>query len=354
MSVLDVPRPSVPTEEPSAARWQRRARTIPIMLGATSLGLVALPVALPALVVADLARGRVRLPSTRVFLFVLQYGINDSIEILLAPWYWILAGFGTRIDGRASIRRHEAVQRWSIATLARQADRLLGVRIELDAASLDALKPAPAIVLCRHVNLFDASLPALLYQQCGISVRGVIMAELLADPGFDLFYRRTGSIFIPRDNGPEARGAIGAMSDTFDDQTVAVIFPEGRLFRPELLDRFKAKIAATYPDRDRSVSALRHVLPPRSGGFSTLLDALPDGDVVVIAHSGFDPYPTFTSLARSVPLRSPIHVRVTRIARATIPDDDAGRVQWLDRVWNDLDDWLEERLVVDPSEGGPP
>ena len=316
------------------------------MLGATSLGIVALPIALPALVVADLARGRVRFPSARVYLFVLQYGINDSIEILLAPWYWILAGFGTRLDRRTSIRRHERVQRWSIATLARRAEQLLGVKIEIDAASLDALKPAPAIVLCRHVNLFDASLPALLYHQCGLPVRGVIMAELLADPGFDLFYRRTGSIFIPRDNGPEARGAIGAMSDTFDNQTVAVIFPEGRLFRPELLERFKAKIAQADSVRDRSVSTLRHVLPPRSSGFSTLLDALPDGDVVVIAHSGFDPYPTFTSLARAVPLRSPIRVRVTRFARETIPDDDAGRVQWLDRVWNDLDDWLDEQPVA--------
>jgi hypothetical protein len=30
------------------------------------------------------------------------------------------------------------------------------------------------------------------------------MAGLLGDPGFDLVYGRTGSVFIPRDHGPQA------------------------------------------------------------------------------------------------------------------------------------------------------
>ena len=89
------------------------------------------------------------------------------------------------------------------------------------------------------------------------------------------------------------------------------------------------------------------MLPPRSGGVSTLLDALTTGDVVVIAHVGLDPYPSFTSLARAVPLRSPIRVRVTRIARESIPDDDAGRARWLDEVWNDVDDWIDGGVAAE-------
>ena len=91
---------------------------------------------------------------------------------------------------------------WSIDVLARRAERLLGLRIDLDADGADALEPGPVIVLCRHVNIVDASLPTLLYQRFGYHTRGVIMAELLADPGFDLIYTRTGSVFIPQRQRP--------------------------------------------------------------------------------------------------------------------------------------------------------
>ena len=130
--------------------------------------------------------------------------INDSIEIALAPVLWVWAGFGTRLDQLSSVRRHERLQAWSIGVMARRAERLLGLRLDLEPGVNDALTPGPVIVVCRHVNIVDASLPTLLYQRLGYRTRGVIMAELLADPGFDLLYRRTGSVFIPRDNGPES------------------------------------------------------------------------------------------------------------------------------------------------------
>ena len=74
--------------EPFVSRWKRRSRTIPLMLAATISGLLA---SLAAAVVVDLTKRRFRLPTVRVTLFLLQYGINDSIEILLAPIYWMAA-----------------------------------------------------------------------------------------------------------------------------------------------------------------------------------------------------------------------------------------------------------------------
>ena len=105
------------------------------------------------------------------------------------------------------------------------------IRLDIDATSRAALTPGPVIVLCRHVNIVDASLPTLIYQRLGYRTRGVIMAELLADPGFDLIYARTGSVFIPRDNGPEALAMVREMGKNIDSTTGVVIFPEGRLFR---------------------------------------------------------------------------------------------------------------------------
>jgi 1-acyl-sn-glycerol-3-phosphate acyltransferase len=327
--------------EPRSVRWKRRAVTIPTMLAATLGAVVGLPILAPAFVVADLARARWRLPSVRVYLFVTQYAINDSVEILIAPWYWLLAVAGTRLDSRPSIRRHQRVQEWSVVLLARRAEQLLGVRVEVDDQSMEALAPAPAIVLCRHVNVLDASLPSLLYQRIGIQIRAVIMAELLADPGFDLLYRRLGSIFIPRDIGADARNAIHNLGTTLDRSTVAVIFPEGRLFRADVLERARARIATSDSGHARQLDGLRHVLPIRPGGVNALLDAAPDADVVVIAHTGLDTYPDFRSLARHVPLTTPLQVTARRIPREAVPTDPTERNHWLDHTWQRVDDWID-------------
>ena len=331
--------------EPFVSRYKRRVRTIPLMLGATFVGLIASPAVLVTAGVVDLAKRRLRLPTVRVALFLLQYGINDSIEILLAPLYWTCAGFGTRLKHPVSVARHERLQRWSIDVLARRAERLLGLRLDIDPDSMAALIPGPVIVLCRHVNIVDTSLPTLLYQRLGYRTSGVIMAELLADPGFDLIYSRTGSVFIPRDNGPEALAMVRTLGQNLDSTTAVVIFPEGRLFRRDRLERAKARLAAENPERAARLDSLAHVLPPRPGGVIALLNTVA-ADVVVIAHTGLDQYSSFTELAKAVPLRNPIHVTAWRIPADQIPQDDGERIAWLDEQWVLVDDKVAHRGTV--------
>lgn len=318
------------------------------MMGATAAALLMSPFLVIGAAAYDLARVQPRLPTVRLFLFVLQYLVNDSAEILLAGPYWLAAGFGTRLGSDASIRRHERLQRWSIETMARRGEQLLGLRVDLDAAGLAAIdEPGPVIVLCRHVNVVDASLPALLYQRRGYHVRGIMMAELLADPGFDLLYGRLGSVFIARENGPEARTAVARVRGGDDAGTAIVIFPEGRLFRPELRDRYLAKLADTDTARSQRLCGVRHVLPPRPGGVEALLEANPGVDVVAIAHAGLDPYPTFLELARHAPLTAPIRVTAWRFPRASIPESHDERVAWLDQTWCQVDNWVERQLTAE-------
>ena len=267
---------------------------------------------------------------------LLQYGINDSVEILLAPAYWMLAGFGTRLDQPTSIVRHERLQHWSIEVLARRAEQLLGLRLDIDPASVAALTPGPVIVLCRHVNIVDASLPTLLYQRLGYRTRGVIMAELLADPGFDLIYGRTGSTFIPRENGPAAIAMVRELGRHVNATTAVVIFPEGRLFRPDRLERASTRLANENPERAARLASLRYVLPPRPGGVVALIDTI-GADVVVVAHTGLDQFASFAALARAVPLREPISVTAWRIPRGQIPTNDGARIAWLDSQWLRVD-----------------
>jgi len=333
--------------EPASVRWKRRAVTIPTMLGATAAAVLFSPAIVAGAVIYDLVRFRFRLPTVRLFLFVVQYLLNDSAEILLSGPYWLAAGFGTRLDSDASIRRHERLQRWSIDVMARRADQLLGLEVDVDAEGMTALEePGPVVVLCRHVNVVDSSLPALLYQARGYHVRGIIMAELLADPGFDLLYGRLGSVFIARDNGPEARKAVARLRGSDDPAIAMVIFPEGRLFRPELLRRYLDKLAQSDATRSQRLSGLRHVLPPRPGGVDALLDANPGVDVVVIAHAGLDSYQSFMELARSAPLTAPLRVTAWRILGANIPEAKDERVAWLDETWCRVDEWVDGQLTV--------
>jgi 1-acyl-sn-glycerol-3-phosphate acyltransferase len=284
------------------------------------------------------------MPTVRVTLFLLQYAINDSVEILLAPIYWMLAGFGTRLDRPTSIARHQRLQHWSIDVLARRAEGLLGLRLDIDPESQAALTPGPVIVICRHVNIVDASLPMLLYQRLGYRTRGVIMAELLADPGFDLIYARTGSVFIPRDNGLEAIAMVRGLGQGVDSTSAVVIFPEGRLFRHDRLERAKARLALENPERAARLASLSHLLPPRPGGFLALLDSIA-ADVVVIAHTGLDEYASFAELARAVPVCNPIHVTAWRVPRDRIPNGDAERIAWLDEQWLVADEWIAQRVL---------
>ena len=111
-------------------------------------------------------------------------------------------------------------------------------------------------------------------------------------------------MFIPRDNGPEAIAMIRRLGQNVDSTTAIVIFPEGRLFRPDRLERAKTRLALENPERAARLASLSHVLPPRPGGVLALVDTIA-ADVVVIAHTGLDQYASFTDLAKAVPAPRP-------------------------------------------------
>jgi 1-acyl-sn-glycerol-3-phosphate acyltransferase len=313
------------------------------MLGATVFALVAAPILAPVLVALDLVRGRWRLPMLRVYAFTLQYLVNDSVEIVLAPVYWLWAGLGRRLYSPQSLARHERLMYWSVALLEKRARQLLGLSLEVTGRDLEGLKPGPVIVISRHTSVFDSSLPGLLYQRIGFRIRGVIMAELLADPGFDLIYGRLGSVFIPRDDGERARAAIETLAQRVDERTAILLFPEGRLFTPSVRDRSLERLAQRDPDRAAALQSLHYLLPPRPGGFTALLERLPEADVVVIDHRGLDGISP-PRLIHRAPLDRTITVTIDRVPRAEI-DAAPSPTHWLDDQWLRLD----RQLAADSS-----
>jgi hypothetical protein len=59
------------------------------------------------------------------------------------------------------------------------------------------------------------------------------------------------------------------------------------------------------------------------------------------------------AIRANIPLTHPVRVRLWRIARADVPDDEDDFVTWLMDRWIDMDQWIEQR-VVERKEGSPP
>lgn len=311
----------------------RRAKTIPTMLATTVVGIVGLPLIVPAVIVADLVRLRFKLPLLRVYLFVLQYLFNDSVEILAAPLLWAT---------RAPAQRYERLQWWSVNLMTKRADQLLGLRVKLDPGSVAALAAAsgpkdPLIVISRHVSVLDSSLPALLAKAAGVKTTGIMMAEMMADPGFDLVYGRLGWVFVSRDDRQSALAEIQKLKSANETAHAVLIFPEGRLFRPDALERALARLAGSAPERAERLAGLQHMLPPRPGGMLALLELLPDADVLVVSHSGLDDLGEVATLKSVAPLGRDVTVSARRIGRSEIPRDAGGQVAWLDELWVEID-----------------
>jgi hypothetical protein len=80
-----------------------------------------------------------------------------------------------------------------------------------------------------------------------------------------------------------------------------------------------------------------------------LLDGAPDADVVVVAHHGFDGLRLISDIWRGGLVGLVVRVRVTRVTRSTVPEAGAARADWLYDLWQDVDDWLEQRFAGPPT-----
>ena len=222
---------------------------------------------------------------------------------------------------------------------------LFGLRLEV--AGGDAVAPGPVIVLIRHASIVDNLLPAnLVARPHRIRLRYVLKRELLADPCLDVAGRRLPNYFVRRGTGEAQEvGRVRALAHGLGPDEGVLIYPEGTRFTPERRARAIARIA----ERDARLAAraqrIRHLLPPRLGGVGALLDGAPDADVVVIAHHGFDGLRLISDIWRGGLVGLVVRVRVTRVPRSSVPEAGAARADWLYDLWQDVDDWLEQRLV---------
>lgn len=321
----------------------RRLITVPGYVVAWALWLAATPFWLLLAIVVDVAR-RSRGVVLRSGVLVAVYLTCELLGMAASGMLWVWKGF-FRIDAERWTDSHFRLQAWWGTTLFAAVVRLFGLRVEVDG---DAdLGRGPYLLLVRHASTGDTLLAsALVSGPRGLRLRYVLKQELLWDPCLDLVGNRLPHVFVDRFSDDSA-GEVHRVQELARDlgpRDGILIYPEGTRFSPakrqRILERFRQAGDAKMFEYARS---LESVLPPRPGGTLGLLEAAPEADVVICAHTGFEGAASLAQIWKGALLQQVIRVQFRRIPRDQIPDGRDERLAWILQEWQRVGAWVQSQ-----------
>ena len=319
----------------------RRLVTVPAYAIAWCVWLGAAPLWIPLTIAVDLVRGRSGV-ALRSALLVAVYLSCEIVGIVASAGLWVWRRLVGLDDERWMDIHFRLEATWG-AALFWAVVRLFGLRLEIDDAA--DLGRGPYLLLLRHASTCDTLLAsAFVSRPHGVRLRYVLKQELLLDPCLDIVGNRLPNVFLDRhaeDTAAEidrvrkfARG-LGARDGV-------LIYPEGTRFsegkRRRVLDRLRQNDDPTMLAYARS---LPRVLPPRIGGTLALLEAAPEADVVVCAHTGFEGTASIGQVWKGALLHRVIRVQFRRIPRSEIPAQRDARIGWILDEWRRVGAWVE-------------
>ncbi len=326
-------------------RWRRRAITWPAILLGAPLLIVLSPVLVASTLLVDMVTGPRRLRWSRLLAMGIHYVVLGWLGLVAGGALWIGTGCGL-LMGRPWARRvHYRFQQWWTVAVLAGVQRWLGADVSVEDGHLAA--EGPMIVAARHASFFDAVVPTVVLAQHSDELsRHVLKIELTWEPLLDLFGHRHPNHFVRRGatDRSEELAAIAALGRDAGTDAL-VIFPEGTFRTANRAARIMATFAEREPHRSQRLD-LAHLLPARPGGVGTLLDTRPDADLVLIAHTGFEPFGSFRQIIANVPFRRPVEIKVWRVAAADLAAEPAERMVAIDHWWQKMDDWIDERLAA--------
>ena len=174
-------------------------------------------------------------------------------------------------------------------------------------------------------------------------LRYVFKRELLWDPCLDIVGQRVPNVFVDRFSD-DSEGEIRRTRELTRDlgpRDGLLIHPEGTRFseakRERILERLHREGDAKLLEYARS---LQSVLPPRPGGTLALLEAAPEADVVVCAHTGFEGAASLAQIWQGALVHQTVRVQFRRIPRDAIPTGRDDRLAWLLEEWQRVDAWV--------------
>jgi 1-acyl-sn-glycerol-3-phosphate acyltransferase len=322
--------------------------TAPAVLVVTVLLWTLLPLWLIiAAALSPLLPGRWR--ALRLLWIGILYATIDSLLLVVMLGYWLASGFGRQLRTAYWQGLHYDLVQGAMWVLFREAKRVLRVEVVTEGPTPDAHPGEPLLVCSRHAGPGDSfSLIHALMYWYDREPRVVLKDTLQWDPAIDVLLHRIPARFISPDpvEGEDLTSQIRALATGLDENDAFVIFPEGGNFTEKRRDRAIARLRALGMERmARRAERMTNVLAPRPGGFLAALDAAPEADVVLVAHTGLDHLLTVGDVWREVPMDRQIVMRWWRVSRADIPADREGRIDWLFGWWEQIDAWIEENRV---------
>jgi len=314
----------------------RRAITVPAVFALLMAVTIASPALLALGAIVDVARmiaTRRRGVLLRSLGFLWIYLVGEAWAILALLGTAILVG-NAKLDATYALQDRWAS--WNLTALRRLFS------LEIRATGEDSATPGPMIVISRHASLVDTLFPARFIARTNdIRLRYVLKKELLFDPALDIAGSRLPNFFVDRASREAAeRLGIQELADDLGPGDGVLIYPEGTRFDVAKLKRYqKRQLGADAGTIEELASQYRRVLPPRPGGTLSLLEAS-DADVVVFAHRGLEGLATLRDIWRGDLVGSKIDIAIWRVPRSEIPHRRTERVEWLFRLWAEVDAWV--------------
>ena len=325
-------------------RLIRRLLSVPGVLFGTLFFTVAFPVLVIVTLITDLVMNPRRLRFTRTYAFLVWMGWIEIVTVLRGMA--IGARFVRRLDTPKAQHRLQRVVAFYGHQILNATSKVLGLK--LDATGLEALADgAPMVCFGHHTSILDSVVPVdLLAYRGNYDVHYVIKKELAWGPAFDIVGRWVRVHFVDRTGRDSAAemAAVASLAHDLGPRQMPVIYPEGTFYSPKRLARAVERLKEQAPDLVARAERLRHVLPPRTGGATALLDAAPDVDVLFVVHSGFEKFTSIARIFRNIPFRQPVHVHMWRVPRREVPVESEERYRWLFSQFELMDKWVTEQL----------
>ena len=323
----------------------RRVVVAPLVVLLAGLVWVTLPLwLLAAAALSPLLPGRWR--ALRLLWIFMLYLTAEALLLLVLWGFWFASGFGWRIRKPYWEGIHYDLVQHTMWVFFREARRVLRLRIETDGPTPDAHPGVPILVACRHAGPGDSfTLIHALMHWYAREPRVVLKNTLAWDPMIDVLLHRIPARFITPNPkaGQNLESQIADLARGLDENDAFVIFPEGGNFTPHRRQRGIDRLRKFGMERmAQRAEAMTNVLAPRPGGFIAALDAAPDADVVLVAHTGLDHMLTVGDVWRELPMDKQLVMRWWQVAREDIPADREGRIEWLFGWWEEIDAWIEQ------------
>jgi 1-acyl-sn-glycerol-3-phosphate acyltransferase len=328
----------------------RRALVAPGMVLLTVWVLVTLPLwLLVAAGLSPLVEGRLR-PLRLLWIAVLHM-VLESLILLELFGLWIASGFGVFIRRPFFERIHYDIAQAYLVIFFREARRVLRLRITTVGPAPDAFPGEPLLICCRHAGPGDSfTLMYALMHWYGREPRVVLKDTLAWDPAISVLLGRIPSRFVAGRERPgeSLETRVAELARNLDANDAFVIFPEGGNYTPERRQRAIDKLRRLGLEAmARRAENMQHVLAPRPGGLLAALDAAPDTDVVLVAHTGLDHLLTVADVWRELPMDKQLIMRWWRVPHEEIPAGREARIDWLFTWWEEIDRWIAEHRPTD-------